>query len=103
MDCLVLSEKVELCRCLRGLEISAKADALPNGLWRIGDRFCCLPVLVAIGFGLVPGGLIVLSCGAICVQGLQECETSLLTARLLPKFGRKSAQAPSDRLVQFSS
>ena len=65
MDCLVLSEKVELRRCLRGLEISAKVDALPNGLWQIGDRFCCLPVLVAIGFGLVPGGLIVLSCWAI--------------------------------------
>lgn len=72
MDCLVLSEKVELCRCLRGLEISAKADALPNGLWRIGDRFCCLPVLVAIGFGPVPGGLIVLSCGAICVPGYRN-------------------------------
>ena len=62
MDCLVLSEKVELRRCLSGLEISAKVDALPNDFWPIGDRFCCLPVLVAIGFGPVMGGLIVLSC-----------------------------------------
>lgn len=31
------SENVELRLCLRGLEVSAKVEALPRGLWRRGD------------------------------------------------------------------
>ena len=67
-DCLVLfpeSEKLELRRCLRGLETSAKVDARPKGRWRRGDRLD-LPVVFPVGPVLpLIGGLMVRSCGAI--------------------------------------
>jgi len=50
------SEKVELRRCLSGLELSAEFDARPNGLFRFGERLC-VAVLFAIDFGPPFGGL----------------------------------------------
>lgn len=63
MDCLVLSmesEKLELRRCLRGLDMSAMVEARPNRRLRIGESLC-RAVLLAVEVGVSFKGLIVRS------------------------------------------
>lgn len=63
MDCRVLStdsEKLELRRCCRGLDMSAIAEARPKRRLRIGESLC-RPLLFAVGVGVSLEGLIVWS------------------------------------------
>lgn len=51
------SEKVELRLCLKGVEVSAKVEALPNGLLRRGERLAGAEFLV-FAMLILLGGLI---------------------------------------------